>query len=82
LAQPAVGGSYPYSGAVSLAVAGLTGLAGLWGRSQSSKRKTAEATASEIVKSIDKAAVDGTVKLTDLVQGPETRRAVAEIKAA
>lgn len=52
----------------------LTGLAGLWGRGQAGKRKTAEATATEIVKSIDRAAVDGVVKLADLKQDRATER--------
>ncbi len=82
MAQPAVGGSYPYSGPVSLALAALTGLAGLWGRSQASKRKTAEATATEIVNSIDRAAVDGVVKVADVKQDRATERVVMEIKAA
>ena len=72
MAQPAVGGSYPDSGPVSLGLAALTGLAGLWGRSQAGKRKTAEATASEIVKSIDRAEVDGVVNLADIKQDRET----------
>ena len=82
MAQPAVGGSYPYSGPVSLALAALTGLAGLWGRSQASKRKTAEATATEIVKSIDKAVVNGIVNLSDVKQDRETEKVVREIQAA
>ena len=54
----------------------------VWGRYQSIKRKDAEATAAEIVTSIDKAESDGIVKLEDIVQGPETWRVVAEIKTA
>ena len=82
-AHTAVGGDYPYSGrSHTLALAGLTGLAGLWGRSQPGKRKTAEATASEIVKSIGRAVVDGVVKREDVRQDRATERVVREIRAA
>ena len=75
-------GAFPYGGQVSLALLALTGIVGVWGRKQAATRKLAEATVSEIVKSIDKAEEDGIVKLSALVQGSETRRAVREIQAA
>ena len=82
VANTAVGPLNPYSGQISLALTGLITVLGLYGNSQRSKRKKAETTAAKIVKSIDKAEVDGVVKLDDVKQDRATEDAVLEILAA
>ena len=77
-----VAGTYPYSGHVSVVLAALAAIAGLWGRRQATNRKLAEATTAIIVKSIEKAKVNGSVKLDDVKQDRAIERVVSEIRAA
>ena len=75
-------GAFPYGGPVSLALLALTGIVGVWGRKQLATRKLAEDTTAIIVRSIEKAKVNGSVKLDDVKQDRAIERVVSEIRAA
>ena len=78
----AAAGAFPYGGQVSLALLALTGIVGVWGRKQLATRKLAEDTTAIIVRSIEKAKVNGSVKLDDVKQDWAIERVVSEIRAA